>query len=192
MGAGSEDDPRFAQPSQGDDRPYRDRRRRQLAAGLSGMRALPVAAEVDRRPAPHRHPDDAVDLVAVTDAAEVLTPGRLAGITDEIRPGDMVVMSEFTAAQTGEIGFRAIGAGAVDAEAILMIDPLHGQAGVQRVPRRALVGMNRGAFGDPLADRPHGIRPGREHLRQPAATALAHRHHPLTLARLVLREASVD
>src|SRR5271168_2940990 len=108
------------------------------------------------------------------------------------RAGDVVVMSEFASAQTGEIGLRAIGAGAADAEAVLVIDPLHDEAGMQRVPRRALVGMNRGAYSDPLADRRHGIRLGRKHLRQRAAAALAHRHHHLTLARLVLGEAPVD
>ena len=96
-----------------------------MAAGLSGLRALPVTAEVDRRPAPHRQPDDAVDLLAVADAAEILPPGRFAGIANEIGSGDMVVMAEFAAAQTGEIGFRTVGAGAVDAEAVLMVDPLH-------------------------------------------------------------------
>jgi hypothetical protein len=101
-------------------------------------------------------------------------------------------MSEFASAQTGEIGLRAIGAGAADAEAVLVIDPLHDEAGMQRVPRRALVGMNRGAYSDPLADRRHGIRLGRKHLRQRAAAALAHRHHHLTLARPVLGEPPVD
>jgi hypothetical protein len=143
-----------------------------LAAGLSGPGALPVATEIDRRPASHCQPDDAIHLLAVTDAAEVLAPGRLSGVTDEIGSGDVVVMSEFAAAQAGEIGFRGIGAGTVDAEAVLVVDPLHGEAGVQRVPRRALIGMNRGALGDPLADRGHRIRLGRENLRQRAAAAL--------------------
>ena len=133
--------------------------------------SLPIAAEIDRRLAPHRQPDDAVDLLTVIDAAEVLAPGCFPGVADEIRPGDVVVMSEFAAAQAGEIGFCAIGAGAPDAEAILVVDPLHGEAGVQRVPRRTLVGMNRGAFGNPLADRRHGIRLGRENLCQRAAAA---------------------
>jgi len=78
-----------------------------LAAELGGPGTLPVAAEVDRRPAPHRQSDDAIDLLAVADAAEILPPGRLAGVADEIRPGDVVMMAEFTAAQTGEIGFWA-------------------------------------------------------------------------------------
>src|SRR6478735_10209814 len=156
------------------------------------MRALPVAAEVDRRPAPHRQPDDVVDLLAVADAAEILPPGRFAAIANEIRPGDMVVMAEFAAAQTGEIGFCAIGAGAADAEAVLMVDPQHGEAGVQRVPRRALIGMNRGAFGNPLTDHRHGIRLGREYLCQRSPATFAHRHHYLAFARLVLGKAPVD
>src|SRR5271165_1540863 len=66
------------------------------------------------------------------------------------------------------------------------------EAGVQRIPRRALIGMNRGALGDPLADRRYGIRLGRENLRQRAAAALAHRHDHVTLARPVLGEPPVD
>lgn len=76
---------------------------------------MPVAAEIHRRPAPHRQSDHAVDLLAVADAAQVLAPGRLLGIANKIGSGDVVVMSEFAATQTGEVGFRAIGAGAVDA-----------------------------------------------------------------------------
>src|SRR6201989_119823 len=71
---------------------------------VGGPGTLPVAAEVDRRPAPHRQSDDAIDLLAVADAAEILPPGRLAGVADEIRPGDVVLMAGATAAQTGEIG----------------------------------------------------------------------------------------
>jgi hypothetical protein len=38
----------------------------------------------------------------------------------------MVMMSEFAAAQTGEIGFRAVGAGAVDAEDLMSVSSLKG------------------------------------------------------------------
>ncbi len=82
---------------------------------------MPIAAEVDRWPASHRQSGDAIDLLAVTDAALVLTPGRLLGVAEEIGPGDVVVMPKFTATQTGrpprtgEVGFRTIRAGAVDA-----------------------------------------------------------------------------
>jgi hypothetical protein len=35
-----------------------------------------------------------VDLLAVADPARILAPRRFLGVTDEIRPGDMMVMSE--------------------------------------------------------------------------------------------------
>jgi hypothetical protein len=56
-----------------------------------------------------------VRLLAVADSAQVLAPGCLLGIAEEIRPSDVVVMPEFAAAQTGEVGFCAIDAGAFDA-----------------------------------------------------------------------------
>jgi hypothetical protein len=85
-----------------------------LAAGLSGLsRALPVAAEINRRSASHRQANHAIHLLAVTDAAQIFAPCRLLGVTNKIRSGDMMMMPEFAAAQTGEKGFRAVGAGAV-------------------------------------------------------------------------------
>src|SRR6185369_6152333 len=119
-----------------------------LAPDLGGSRALPVSAKIHRRWTPHRQPGHAVDLLAVADAAQVLAPGGLLGVAQKIPPGDVVVMTEFAAAQTREVGFRAIGAGAVDAVALLVVDPLHGEAGMQRIPGRALIGMNHGALGD--------------------------------------------
>jgi hypothetical protein len=65
-----------------------------LAAGLGSLRALPITAEINRRSAPHRQADHAVDLLAVADPAQVLAPGRLLSVADEILPGDVVVMSE--------------------------------------------------------------------------------------------------
>ena len=63
---------------------------------------------------------------------QILAPSGLLGVADKVRPSNVVVMSEFAATQSGEIGFRAIGAGAVDAIAVLVVDPLHSEAGVQR------------------------------------------------------------
>ena len=104
-----------------------------MAIELGGACTLPIAAKIDRWPASHRQADDAVHLLAVADAAEVLAPGCLLGIAEEIRPSDVVVMPEFAPAQAGEVGFCAIGAGAVDTVAVLMVDPLHGEPGVQLV-----------------------------------------------------------
>ena len=122
------------------------------AIELGGARTLPITAEIDRWPASHRQADNTVRLLAVADAAEVLAPGCLLGIAEEIRPSDMVVMPELAPAQAGEVGFRAIGAGAVNAVAVLMVDPLHGEPGVQLIPGRALVAVNQGALVDPLSD----------------------------------------
>ena len=73
-----------------------------------------------------------------------------------------------------------------------MVDPLHREPGVQLVPGRALVGMQHGALGDPLADRRHGGRFGRGHLHQRATLALAHDDDDLAFVRLVLREPPVE
>ena len=74
----------------------------------------------------------------------------------------MMVMAEFAATQAGEVGFRAVGAGAVDAVTVLVVDPPHREAGVQRVPGEAPIGMNRGALGNPPTDsrRRRQPRPG--------------------------------
>jgi hypothetical protein len=94
-----------------------------LAADLGGLRALPLNAKVHRRSAPHRQSHDAVDLLAITDAAQVLAPGCLLGVANKIPPGDVMVMPEFAATQPREVGFGAVGAGAVDAVALLVVDP---------------------------------------------------------------------
>ena len=52
--------------------------------------------------------------------------------------------------------------------------------------------MNHGALVDPLADRRHGGRLGRDRLRQCTAAALAQDHDNLTFARLVLDEPPVN
>jgi len=153
---------------------------------------LPVAAEVDRWPAPHRQPDDAVDLLAVADAAVVLTPRHFLDVTEKIPPGDVMMMPEFAAPQTREIGLGAIGVGAVKAVGFLMDDPLHGKADVQLVPGGAFVGMQHGALGDALADRWHRRGLGQRHLNQGAPRAFAHHNDDLALARAVLAEPTIE
>jgi hypothetical protein len=71
---------------------------------------LPVATEIHRWLAPHRQADNAVHLLAVADAAVVLSPAGFLGIAAEIPPGDMVVMPQLAAAQTREEGLAPIGA----------------------------------------------------------------------------------
>ncbi len=48
------------------------------------MSSLPVAAEIDRRRAPHRQTSHAAHLFAVAGAPEVFTPGCFLGVSDEI------------------------------------------------------------------------------------------------------------
>ena len=163
-----------------------------MAAGLGGPCALPVAREIDGGPASQGQPDNAIRLLAVADTAEVLPPSRLLSVAREIWPGEMMMMSEFAAAQAGEIELRAIGAGAGDAIAVLVVDPPHGEPGVQRVPGRALVGMNQGSLRDPLTNGGRGGLFSREHLRQSSTITFAHHHDNLALARLVLGEPAID
>jgi hypothetical protein len=131
-------------------------------------------------------------LLAVADNAEILAPGRFLGVASEIRPSDVMVMAGFAAAQARKVGFGAIGAGTINAVAVLVVDPLHREPGVQRIPGQALIGMNDSTFGDAMADRCHGVGLGREYLRQGATAPLAHRHDNLALAGLVLGEPPVD
>jgi hypothetical protein len=60
-----------------------------------------------------------MNLLAVSDAPEVFSPGGLLGIAPQIGAGDVMVMASFTAAQAGEIELRSVGAGAVDAISLL-------------------------------------------------------------------------
>ncbi len=131
-------------------------------------------------------------LLAVADPAQVLPPCRFLGVADEIGAGDVVMVAKLGTAQAGEVGLRPVGAGAVDAVAVLVVDPLHGEPGMKRVPGRALVGVHHGAVGDPLADGRHGGLLAAKHLRQRAAVALAHRHHHPAFARPVLGAPPVD
>ncbi len=90
-----------------------------MAGRLDGLRALPIAAEVDGRAASHRQTDDAMRLLAVADTAQVLPPGRLLRVADEVGASDVVVMPNLAAAQAGEVGLCPVGAGAVNAVAVL-------------------------------------------------------------------------
>jgi hypothetical protein len=47
-------------------------------------------------------------LLAVAEAADVFPPGRLLGVAEQIRPGDVMVVPHLAAAQAGEVGLRAV------------------------------------------------------------------------------------
>src|SRR3954462_3277473 len=98
--------------------------------------ATAPVSDSTRRSAAQGQADHAMHLLAVAKAPGVLPPGRLLGVAEEIRTGDVMVVPELAAAQARDVGFRAIGAGAVDAVALLVIDPPHREPGVQLVPGR--------------------------------------------------------
>ncbi len=131
-------------------------------------------------------------LLAIADTPQVVAPGGLLGVADQIGPSNVIVVAKLGTAQAGEVGLRPVGAGAIDAVAVLVVDPLHGKPGVQRVPCWALVGMHHGAPGDPLTDGRHGGRLAGKNMGQRVAIALAHRHHDPAFARLVLGAPPVD
>jgi hypothetical protein len=60
--------------------------------------------------------------------------------------------ADFGAAQAGEIFLGLVGAGAVKAVSLRVVDTLHFKTFVQTIPRIGFVGMNNGAFGAASAD----------------------------------------
>ena len=77
--------------------------------------------------------------------------------------------------------------------AVLVVDPLHGEAGMQHVPGRTFISFNHGAFGIPTTVCRYPSRLGREHLRERhGSPRLAHRHDNPALARLVLGEPAIN
>ena len=71
-----------------------------------------------------------MDLIAVADTAMIFAPGRFLGISDEIDPRDMMMMPQFAAAHPRKVRLGAVGAGAVDAVSLLVVDPFHREFGV--------------------------------------------------------------
>ena len=86
--------------------------------------------------------------------------------------------------QSGAVGVGGV-TGTVGAIADNMVDPPHGEAGVQRVPGGTLIGMNRGDFGNPRMDRRGGVLFGGKQLRQRASAAFAHGDGNLARTRFV-------
>jgi len=55
--------------------------------------ALPIAGEIHRRLSAHRQFRHAAHLSAVIDAAVILTPCRFLSVPQEVRTGDVVMMT---------------------------------------------------------------------------------------------------
>jgi hypothetical protein len=69
-----------------------------------------------------------------------------------MRANDMVVNTYLGTRQAAEIFLSLIGAGAVEAVGLLMVDPLHFVTVVQAISRRGFVGMYNRALADASAD----------------------------------------
>lgn len=141
--------------------------------------ALPVAFPLaaDRRG--HGVADDAVGERAVALAAMIGQPSGVRGVLVKVLRRNVVMLAANHAAQAREIAFRLIGADAVEAVGLAVIDALYREKGVQHVPMRGFVGVDFGAVGDALAGVTGFGRLG----QSPPGTALAARQ---VLAQLVL------
>src|SRR5208337_5540303 len=98
-----------------------------------------------------------IELGSGVVAAHVFAPRHFAGILVEIRPGDVVVLTDLGAPQPGDIAFGLVRAGAILAVSFAMIDPLHVKAGMEFVPRSGLVGVDSAASGDTTANDRNGL-----------------------------------
>jgi len=58
---------------------------------------LPISGKIDARLVLHAERDDPINLGAIRDALVILTPRRLLREADQVRAGDMVVVSKFAA-----------------------------------------------------------------------------------------------
>ena len=121
------------------------------------FRPLPIPAPVHARPGRHRQPDDRLNLPPVVHPAMILAPCRLLGIADQIGARDMVMVADLRPAEAGEelLGPIRINAPRIAVE-LLVIDPLHGEAGLQVIPAARLIRHDLGSLGDAGGDEAKG------------------------------------
>src|SRR4029077_19117069 len=126
------------------------------------------------------------ELRTVRGAALILTPAHFAGILVQIWTGDTMVLTDFGAAEAGEIAFRLIGAGTIHTIGAPVVDPPHFVPGMQVVPRRRLVGVNDAVAGYTAPTDRHRARLAHRDDRHGRAAALAHYDDTAALSVLVL------
>jgi hypothetical protein len=117
---------------------------------------------------------------------------RFTGILAEMRPGDMVMLTNLRASQPGDIAFRLVRAGAILAIGFPMIDPLHFKARMKIVPGSRFVGMDNAASGDATTNDWDSLGLMLHHCRHGRAAPLAHHHDATALAALVLASTPID
>src|ERR1019366_1305180 len=99
----------------------------------------------------------------------IFAPGRFLGVSGEIDSRDVMMIPQLPSAHPRKERLRAVGAGAVDAVSLLVVDPFHREFGVQRIPGWAFIGVNDGSLGAPSADERNGRVFGGERVGQRAA-----------------------
>jgi hypothetical protein len=125
-------------------------------------------------------------------AAHIFAPRHFAGMLAEMRPGDVVNLTNFRASQPGDIAFRLVRAGAILAVCFPMIDPLHFKARMKIVPSSRLVGMDNAASGDATTNDRDGLGLVLHGCRHGRTAPLAHHHDATALAALVLASTPID
>src|SRR5436309_2681083 len=89
--------------------------------------SLPISAEIDARLVAHHQRYDAIDLAAVGIAPMIFPPRCLLREADQIRAGNVVVVSDLAAPQPREETFGGIRVDVVlaaEAVCLLMVDPV--------------------------------------------------------------------
>ena len=125
-------------------------------------------------------------------AAHVFAPRHFAGILAEMRPGDMVMLTNLRASQPQDIAFCLVRAGAIFAVGFPMIDPLHFKGRMKIVPSSRLVGMDNAASGDATTNDRDDLGLMFHDCRLRSAAPLAHHHAAAPLAALVLASTPID
>ncbi len=121
-------------------------------------------------------------LHPVRHPAAILAPRHLDGVGRQILAADVVVLTQLSATQAGEVAFGSVGAGAVPGERHRVVDAHHVIIGVQPIPAARLVGVDDAAHGDALTDQGNSVGFFGDHKRQRLAVALAGDDDRLTLS----------
>src|SRR5271170_5980330 len=133
-----------------------------------------------------------IELGSGGGAAHVFAPRHFTGILAEMRPGNMVMLADLRASQPRDIAFRLVGAGAIFAVGLAMINPFHFEARMQVVPSSCLVGVDDTASGDATTNDRDGLGLMFNHCRHGRAAPLAHHDNALAFAALMLASTPVN
>lgn len=140
-----------------------------------------------------RGPGDPAEVQPVRLAPAILAPCHFVCVLIEVLAADPMVDAVLGAPQPAEPAFGLIDARTFLAHVFVrMVDAAHVIGRVQRIPARALIGVNDRPRRDMLADQRDSSALARHNERQRAAHALASDNHDLALAGLRFRRAPID